>query len=118
MSATTDRPITLASKAALDDLVASHERVLVEFATEGCSMCAAMGPVLGGVARKSDVAVATVNPRDDPQLIDEYDVRSVPKLLLFIDGTLVATREDGFLGVDEVLGFVEGASPGKTDADH
>ena len=105
-----NRPVTLADRADLDAFVASHDRVLVEFHTEGCSACAAMEPVLDGVARTTDVAVATTNPRDDPVLVETYDVRSVPKLLLFVDGDLVATREDGFLGVDEVRAFVADAS--------
>jgi thioredoxin-like negative regulator of GroEL len=101
-----DRPSTLDSADELDDLVATHDRVLVEFHTQGCSMCAAMQPVLGGVARSSAVAVATMNPRDDPVLLDEYDVRSVPKLLYFEDGELVDTREEGFVPTADVLDFV------------
>ena len=101
-----DRPITLDSRDELDDFVATHDRVLVEFHTQGCSMCDAMQPVLGGVARSSDVAVATMNPRDDPVLLDEYDVRSVPKLLSFEAGELVATKEDGFVPTEDVLAFV------------
>lgn len=101
-----DRPITLASKPDLDDLVATHDRVLVEFHTQGCSMCDAMEPVLGGLARASDVVVGTMNPRDDAVLLDEYDVRSVPKLLSFEDGELVDTKEDGFVPTDDLLAFV------------
>jgi thioredoxin-like negative regulator of GroEL len=73
-------------------------------------MRVAMEPVMGGGARTSDVAVATMNPRDDQQLVEEYDVRSVPKLLAFVDGELVDTREDGFLGVDEVTAFLDEAT--------
>jgi len=106
MATADDRPVALSTRADLDDLVASRDRVLVELYTEGCGKCAAMEPVLAGVARSTDAAVATMNPRDDPELIDEYDVRSVPKLLLFVDGELVATREDGVLGVAELRAFV------------
>ncbi len=109
MTATTDhdRPVALDSKAELDDLVAAHDRVLVEFHTQGCSMCDAMQPVLGGVAQSSPAVVATMNPRDDPPLLDEYDVRSVPKLLLFADGELADTKEDGFVPTEDVLDFVD-----------
>jgi thioredoxin-like negative regulator of GroEL len=107
MSQTTrDRPHRLESKADLNDLLAAHDRVLVEFHTEGCSMCAAMVPVLGAVAKVSDVPVATMNPRDDPHLVAEYAVRSVPKLLLFEDGELVKTLEDGFVRIEGVLSFI------------
>lgn len=109
MSTTQNRPHVLDSKAALDDLLADHDRVLVEFHTEGCSLCAAMEPVLGTVAKATDVPVVTMNPRDDPVLVEEFDVRSVPKLLLFEDGELVKTKEDGFVPVDDVLRFVGAA---------
>lgn len=111
MSTATDRPVSLSTRAELEELVSTRDRVLVEFYTAGCSRCQAMEPVLSGVARTSDVVVAAMNPRDDPRLIEEYDVRSVPKLLLFEDGDLVRTREAGFLGVDEVRSFLDGGTP-------
>ncbi|MBO4247351.1 MULTISPECIES: co-chaperone YbbN [Halomicrobium] len=103
---TQPRPHLLDSKPALDDLIASEERLLVEFHTKGCSLCEAMAPVLDAVAKGTDATVATMNPRDDPVLVDEYDVRSVPKLLLFVDGELVETLEDGFVPVEDVRAFV------------
>ncbi|MFB6150196.1 MAG: thioredoxin family protein [Haloarculaceae archaeon] len=103
---TPDRPRSLADRDDLDELVEAHDRVLVEFYTDGCGVCASMEPVLSGVARTTDVVVATANPRDDPVLVEEYDVRSVPKLLLFEDGDLVDARADGFVGVDELRSFV------------
>jgi thiol-disulfide isomerase/thioredoxin len=108
MATTHDRPISLSSREKLRELVDDHERTLVEFYTEGCGKCAAMEPVLSGVARTTDVTVATMNPRDDPVLIEEYDVRSVPKLLLFVDGDLAATCEDPDPSVDAVRDFVTG----------
>jgi len=102
-----NQPITLSTKAALEELLESEDRVLVEFHTQGCGKCEAMKPVLDAVARKRDAAVVTMNPRDDPALVSEYDVRSVPKLLLFVDGRLVDSREDGLLSVEETLSFVD-----------
>jgi len=107
-----ERPVTLDARDDLDDLVASRERVLVMFRTTGCGICESMEPVLDGVARTTDVAVAVMNPRDDPGLVDEYDVRSVPKLLLFEDGDLVETREEGFLPVEDVTAFVDRTGDG------
>lgn len=113
----TTGPTALTSVAAFDEFVATHDRALVEFYTEGCSICSSMEPVLSGIARTSDVAVATMNPRDDPELVDRYDVRSVPKLLAFVDGELVDTREEGFLGVEAVRAFLDeaAASAGRAD---
>lgn len=97
----------LADADELDELVATEELVLVEFFTDGCGICASMEPVLGNVARESDAVVALVNPRDDPPLVADYDVRSVPLLVLFEDGTPVARLADGFQGTEAVLSFVE-----------
>lgn len=105
-----DRPLSLATQADLDTLVADHDHVLVEFHTKGCSLCQAMQPVLSGIAQTGNIVVATMNPRDDPQLVEEYNVQSVPKLLLFEDGFLVGTREEGFLGVEELWQFIESES--------
>lgn len=140
------KPTRLSDAAELNAFVAEHEVALVEFYTEGCSMCAAMEPVLGNVARAmqakraspneraasesesserragatresaspeqaTDVAVGLANPRDDPPLVERFDVRSVPLLLLFREGELVARRAEGFQGAEEVVGFLESNAP-------
>ena len=105
------RPIDLDSEAALDRFVAAHGRVLVEFYTDGCSLCAAIEPVVGNVARAhDDLAVATVNPRDDPPLIERFAITSVPTLLLFEDGTPVRRLAGGFQGGDAIDAFLTGSA--------
>jgi len=106
-TATTDRPIHLDDEAALDAFLGDHDRALVEFYTDGCSICASMEPVLGNVARATDVAVALVNPRDDPPLVERFAVQSVPLLVYFEDGEPVARKAEGFVGADDVLAFVD-----------
>jgi thioredoxin 1 len=105
----TGRPTHLDDEADLDAFLADHDRALVEFYTEGCSMCAAMEPVLGNVARATDVAVALVNPRDDPPLVERFEVRSVPLLVYFEDGAPVRRLAEGFVGAEDVLAFVDAA---------
>lgn len=102
-----DRPVDLDAQADLDALVDTHSPVLVEFYTDGCGICASMEPILRGVAAGSDVLVATVNPRDDPALIDRFDVRSVPLFVLFVDGDPIARRDDGFVARDDLLAWID-----------
>jgi len=101
-----DRPVALSSADELDALVESEDLVLVEFYTSGCSICQSMEPILSNVARVSDAVVATMNPRDDPPLVDEYDVRSVPLLLVFSEGELVERLADGFVETDRLVELV------------
>jgi thioredoxin 1 len=104
---TENRPVNLENEAELDAFVDDHDRALVEFYTDGCTICQSMEPVLGNVARATDVPVGLVNPRDDPPLVDRFRVQSVPLLVLFEDGELVARKAEGFVGADELEGFVE-----------
>lgn len=103
-----DRPRNLADK---DDLAAfsdAHDLILVEFYTDFCGICAAMEPVLSGIAREPGLAVGLVNPRDDPPLIESFDVGSVPLLVLFRAGEPVARRApDGVVGVDDLRDWID-----------
>lgn len=107
---TTAKPTRLADAADLDAFVDENDIALVEFYTEGCAMCAAMEPVLGNVAKATDIAVGLANPRDDPPLVERFDVRSVPALFLFRDGELVARKAEGFQGASDVIAFIEANS--------
>ena len=100
------RPTDLADGAALDAFVADADAALVEFYTDGCGICASMEPVLGNVARGVDVEVALINPRDDPPLVERFDVRSVPLFVLFVDGEPVARRAEGFIPGDDLSEWV------------
>jgi thioredoxin-like negative regulator of GroEL len=101
------RPTSLADEDALDAFVADADAALVEFYTDGCGICASMEPVLGNVARALDVDVALINPRDDPPLVERFDVRSVPLFVLFVDGEPVARRAEGFIAGDDLTAWVE-----------
>ncbi|WP_137283831.1 thioredoxin family protein [Halorussus salinisoli] len=106
-SAASEKPVHLDDADDLDAFVADHDLVLVDFYTKGCSLCQAIEPVVGNVARVTDAAVGMLNPRDDPRLVEEYDVRSVPTLLLFEDGELVGRLAEGFQQTEAVVEFVE-----------
>ncbi|MFD1586436.1 thioredoxin family protein [Halorientalis brevis] len=106
----TTRPTNLADEDALDEFVSGHDLALVEFYTEGCTICQSMEPVLGNVARETEAAVALVNPRDDPPLVDRFTVKSVPLFVLFVDGEPVDQRAEGFIGAEDLLSWVESAA--------
>jgi len=102
-----ERPVTLGNEDDLDALTETYDTVLIEFYTEGCSVCASMEPILGIVARETDAVVARVNPRDDPPLVDRFDVRSVPLLVVFRDGVPAERVADGFQPAEDVIALIE-----------
>jgi thioredoxin-like negative regulator of GroEL len=99
-------PTPLADADALDDFVADADAALVEFYTNGCSLCDGMKPVLANVARDLGVDAGLINPRDDPPLVERFDVRSVPLFVLFVDGEPVARLAEGFVPGDELAAWV------------
>ena len=103
----TNGVVQLESQSELDTFVSEARLVLVEFYTDGCGICQSMEPVIGNLARELDISIGTVNPRDDPPLVDRFDVRSVPLFVLFDDGDPVARLADGFVGGDDLTHWIE-----------
>lgn len=101
-----EKPHRLDTGDELDDLVADHDVVLVDFYTKGCTLCQSIEPVVGNVARATDATVAMLNPQTDLDLVDEYDIKSVPTLLLFENGDVVGRMASGFEGTESVVAFV------------
>ena len=115
------KPVRLADGDELDAFVADHDLALVEFYTKGCTLCQAMEPVLGNVARamsaerpsgrEHSAGVGMVNPETDISLVDRFDIRSVPTLLLFRDGEVVARKAEGVRGASAVIDFLDEHAP-------
>ncbi len=101
------KPLRVEDGNELDRTISNHNLVLVDCYTSGCALCQAIEPVVGNVARATDATVAMVNPGDDLSLVERYNIRSVPTLLLFENGELVGRMADGFQGAEAIVQFVE-----------
>ncbi|WP_458186800.1 thioredoxin family protein [Haladaptatus sp. NG-WS-4] len=107
MTEKVEKPLRVADGDELARIVEDRDLVLVDCYTKNCPKCQAIEPVVGIVARVTDATVVMVNPGDDLSLVEEYDIRSVPTLLLFEDGELVRRMAEGFQGTERVVEFVE-----------
>ena len=105
---TATRPLDAEPGEELRDLIASNDRVLVEFYTANCGICDSMEPIIGMVARETDALVVTVNPGFDLDAVEAYDVQSVPTFVLFEGGGEVDRLADGFVETERLVKFARG----------
>jgi len=65
--------------------------VLVDFWSPACGPCRALIPVLEELAEENegDATIAKVNTADYPELVTEYEINTLPTLLIFYQGKVV-----------------------------
>ena len=104
-----DNTIT-ASDASFAEIISAEKPVLVDFWAEWCGPCRMVGPILEEVAEEQDtISIAKLNVDENPQSAMEYDVMSIPTLILFQDGVekkrLVGARSKAAL-LDELSEYL------------
>lgn len=74
-----------------DEVLNSDKPVLVDFWAEWCMPCQMLGPVIEqlGEEMKDKVVVGKLNVDENRQTAANYQVMSIPTVLLFKDGQIV-----------------------------
>ncbi len=90
------------------NIINSSPLLLVDFYADWCEPCKWLNPILTEVSEiLNDTArIRKVDIEQEPRLAEEYDVRSVPTLILFKEGVPV-WRMAGFKVASELVEIIE-----------
>ncbi|MBR0351371.1 MAG: thioredoxin [Clostridia bacterium] len=91
-----------------EEVMKSDKTVIVDFYAEWCGPCKMMSPVIDGIAEElgDSVKVGKVNTDENMNLAQQFNIMSIPTVMIFKNGNLAKT----FIGVtskSEILNEVK-----------
>ena len=87
-----------------EEVLNTSETVLVDFYADWCGPCKAMSPIIDEIAEEtSTVKVGKVNVDNNGELAGQYDIVSIPTIMVFKNGEPTKT----FVGLTEKDAIIE-----------
>ena len=89
------------------EVLKSDVPVLADFNAAWCGPCRAMKPMLDELAESAAYKIVSIDIDEEDELAEEYDVSSIPCLVVFKGGEEV-NRSVGLIPKDAIAELVEG----------
>lgn len=90
------------------EVMKSEKPVLIDFWASWCGPCKMLSPVISEIAEEygEKIKVCKVNVDDEPELSSEFNVSSIPMLVVMKDGQVTDTSV-GYRPKEEIISLFE-----------
>ena len=89
-----------------NEVMESDKPVLLDFWAPWCMPCRMVGPILEEIAEeRSDIKVGKINVDEQPELAGQFQVMSIPTLLVIKNGKIV-NQSVGAMQKDAILAML------------
>ncbi len=76
-----------------EQVVTGNDTVIVDFWAPWCGPCRAFAPTFEAISEKyPDVVFAKVNTEDEPELAGQFEIRSIPTLMVFREKVILFSQ--------------------------
>ena len=91
-----------------EEIKSSEKTVLIDFYADWCGPCRMVSPIVDKIADEHpEYLVCKVNVDDEPELSSEFEVFSIPTLVVMKDGEIV-NQSVGAKPEPQILAMLEG----------
>jgi thioredoxin 2 len=103
----TGRPIPVSARTFATQIERNDIAVVIDFWAQWCGPCKAMAPVYERMALEfePEVRFLKVDTEAEPELSARYNIRSIPTLMLFRNGKVIA-QQAGALGAEALRSWL------------
>ena len=77
-----------------NEVITKGKPIIVDFWAEWCGPCKQIGPVLEDLSDeyKEKITIGKLDVDENPEIASKYQIRGIPTMMLFNNGTLIDTK--------------------------
>lgn len=90
-----------------NEVINNSGKVLVDFYADWCGPCKMIAPIIEEIANEhSEITVGKINVDNSPELAIQFNVSSIPTLILFENGSVSALKI-GYADKQSILDMIK-----------